>query len=235
MTSRSERDGKLEFERYISELRSELPNLGAHLTIDTSARTVYIQQVGELARRLRTEAVSGRITWECAAAQAQEARNAVMQLVRKQSTPVGRAIAQRLKAKGRNLNELVALHSKRIFGAAANFEQLSSSQKNRIFASIVVSAGKTNPSVSKAMNRLSHAGRGLLILSLSISVYNVVTAEDKVQAGRRELASTSAGIAGGVAGGALAGLACGPGAPVCVTLGAFVGGALAALGIGRFC
>lgn len=32
--------------------------------------------------------------------------------------------------------------------------------------------------------------------------------------------------------GALAGLACGPGAPVCVTIGAFVGGALAAFGAG---
>jgi hypothetical protein len=33
-----------------------------------------------------------------------------------------------------------------------------------------------------------------------------------------------------MAGGAAAGLACGPGAPVCVAVGVFVGGALAALG-----
>ena len=38
----------------------------------------------------------------------------------------------------------------------------------------------------------------------------------------------------GLAGGALAGLACGPGAPVCVTLGAFVAGTLAALGVSTF-
>ncbi|MEL6711463.1 MAG: hypothetical protein AAFP10_08815 [Pseudomonadota bacterium] len=43
-----------------------------------------------------------------------------------------------------------------------------------------------------------------------------------------------AGIAGGVAGGAIAGLTCGPGAPVCVTLSAFVGGTLAAIGIDSF-
>ncbi|QCP13991.1 hypothetical protein FCL38_28915 [Pseudoduganella umbonata] len=40
------------------------------------------------------------------------------------------------------------------------------------------------------------------------------------------------GIGGSIAAGALAGLACGPGAPVCVTIGAFVGGALAAFGAG---
>ena len=39
------------------------------------------------------------------------------------------------------------------------------------------------------------------------------------------------GIAGGAIGGAIAGLACGPGSPVCVTLGVFIGGALAAFGV----
>ncbi len=47
-----------------------------------------------------------------------------------------------------------------------------------------------------------------------------------------EATAASAGIGGSIAAGALAGLACGPGAPVCVTIGAFVGGALAALGAG---
>ena len=37
-------------------------------------------------------------------------------------------------------------------------------------------------------------------------------------------------FAGGAAGGALAGLACGPGVPLCVTVGVYVGGALGALG-----
>lgn len=40
-------------------------------------------------------------------------------------------------------------------------------------------------------------------------------------------------IAGAVAGGALTGLVCGPGAPVCVLIGGFVGSALAAWEMGR--
>ncbi len=47
-------------------------------------------------------------------------------------------------------------------------------------------------------------------------------------------AASGGGIVGGFAGGAVAGLACGPGAPVCVTIGAFAGGALAAFGIATF-
>jgi hypothetical protein len=84
------------------------------------------------------------------------------------------------------------------------------------------------------MRNLSRAGRGLLVVSIAISVYSVANAEDKASAVRRELAVTGAGIGGGIAGGAVAGLACGPGAPVCVTVGAFVGGALAAFGVDFF-
>ena len=71
----------------------------------------------------------------------------------------------------------------------------------------------------------------MIVVSLALSAYNIAVAEDKVDASKREVAITGAGVAGGIAGGALAGLACGPGAPVCVTVGAFVGGALAALGV----
>lgn len=64
--------------------------------------------------------------------------------------------------------------------------------------------------------------------------YTVATAKDKTGAALHEGATMGAGIAGGMAGGALAGLACSPGAPVCVTIGAFVGGAAAAFGVDLF-
>ncbi|MDR2852309.1 MAG: hypothetical protein LBV61_04540 [Burkholderiaceae bacterium] len=66
-----------------------------------------------------------------------------------------------------------------------------------------------------------------------MSVYEVMAADDKIKTAGREITVTGAGMGGGIAGGALAGLACGPGAPVCVTVGAFVGGALAAFGVSR--
>lgn len=63
----------------------------------------------------------------------------------------------------------------------------------------------------------------------NVGVHLIIDAEAR-QAYSKEIVITGAGI-GGIAGGALAGLACGPGAPVCVTVGAFVGGALAAFGV----
>lgn len=49
-------------------------------------------------------------------------------------------------------------------------------------------------------------------------------------ASAKEGAVLGGGLLGSVAGGAAAGLACGSGAPVCVTVGVFVGGVMFAVG-----
>jgi hypothetical protein len=59
---------------------------------------------------------------------------------------------------------------------------------------------------------------------------NIATAEDKIKASAKEGAMLSGGLLGSVAGGAVAGCACGPGAPICVSIGVFVGGVMFALG-----
>lgn len=214
----------------LQAFEAQLATVGAHLGVDGAARVQYGRLIRTLADDLRTQARAGRITWAQAAEQANEARNAVMDTIRSRSTPVGRAMAERLKREGRTLNELIARKVTQLHGPEAQFARLAPAQQNAVYAEIVASAGKSNPQVTLMMRRLSTAGRGLLVLSLALSVYQIAVAEDKVAAAQQEAVVTGAGIGGGIAGGALAGLACGPGAPVCVTVGAFVGGVLAAFG-----
>lgn len=219
------------FENAIQSLEAEIANIGTHLTLDSAARRAYSKQIKAMSDELRTQASSGRITWSQAAEQAQETRDIVMRLIRGRSTPVGRAMAEHLKSEGRTLNELIARKVQQLYGKNASFTSLSQAKQDGVYAEIVKSAGKSNPRVTATMRSLSRAGRGLIVISIALSVYTVVNAEDKLAAAGREVAVTGAGIGGGIAGGALAGLACGPGAPVCVTVGAFVGGALAAFGV----
>jgi hypothetical protein len=227
-------DDRRAFEHAIQSLEAEVANIGAHLSIDSNARRAYANQIRALAEELATEANAGRTSWRLAAEKARRARNDIMEIVRSRSTPVGCAMAERLKSEGRTLNEMIARKAMQLFGPGTDFNSLTGNQKSRVYAEIVRSAGKSNPRVDAAMRRLSRAGRGLLFLSIAISVYEIANADDKVGTARRELAVTGAGIGGGIAGGVLAGLACGPGAPVCVTVGAFVGGALAAFGVDLF-
>jgi len=222
------------FDSAIRALEAEIANVGTHLAIDGAARQAYASQIKAMADDLRLQASSGKITWKLAAEQANEARNAIMDVIRGRSTAVGRAMAEQLKRQGKTLNELIARKTMQLFGANADFNRLLPAQQNMVYAEIVKSAGKSNPNVTAAMRKLTRAGRGLLVLSLALSVYTIANADDKVGAAKREVAVTGAGIGGGIAGGALAGLVCGPGAPVCVAVGAFAGGALAAFGVDFF-
>nr|MDC2855380.1 hypothetical protein [Ningiella sp. W23] len=103
-------------------------------------------------------------------------------------------------------------------------------QKNQVYLEIIESSGRPRPAVNSAAQKYTKLGRGLLLVTLGVAVYNIAVADDKAKATAREGVVIGGGFAGGAAGGVLAGLACGPGAPVCVTVGVFVGGALGALG-----
>lgn len=218
------------FERTIKSLESLITNVGAHLTIDTQARLLYIREIKRMSDNLRASAIAGRITWAEAAREAQQTRNLIMGIVRARSTPLGRSFAEALKLKGYSLNQLIAAKTIELHGENAIFSRLSNTRQNGVYASIVTSAGKSNPQVTRAMASLTYAGRGVLFLGIALSAYHIASSSNKMAAFRKELAVNGVSVAGGIAGGALAGLACGPGAPVCVTVGAFVGGALAAFG-----
>ena len=220
------------FENAIKSLEATAASVGMYLEIDSSARRVYAREIKAMSDDLRRDVARGTLTWKQAAEQAQATRNVIMRLTRSRTTPIGRAFAERKKAEGRGLNALVAEKTMKLFGKSAVFAQLTASNQNRVFAEIVASAGRSQPTITRNMLRLSYLGRGVILLSLALSTYNVLTARDKSSAVKRELITSAAGVGGSMATGALAGLACGPGAPVCVTIGAFVGGALAAFGAG---
>jgi hypothetical protein len=220
-----------QFQHIIRTLEAQMANVGTHLSIDAAARYQYSVQIQAMAAQWHAQASAGRISWRQAAEEAQQMRNVIMEILRARSTPVGLAFAQKIKAEGKTLNTLIAEKVLAKHGKNVVFSQLSAAQKDAVYAAIVESAGKSDPKITSLMRRLSPAGKGLIVISIGLSVYSIATAEDKVSAAGQELASTGAGVLGGVAGGALAGLACGPGAPVCVTVGAFVGGALAAFGV----
>ena len=223
-------DDRQAFDEAVRALRADVTAAAAMLTWDGAVRAEYQRAIAEVEAELNGEVRSGRLTWRGAAEKAVELRNDTMELMRLRSTPPGRALAEAMKSQGRTLNELIARRTMELFPGKA-FKALTQAEQDEVFAAIVASAGRARPRINVLMLRASRAGRGLLVLSLAISVYNIATAEDHWAAAGHEAAVTGAGIAGGVAGGALAGLACGPGAPVCVTIGAFVGGAAAAFGV----
>ena len=200
------------------------------LTHDPAVRAAYQREITKTVAELRLSVQSGAMSWKQAAEHAQELRNATMETMRGRSTPIGQALAEQMKSQGKTLNELIARYTLKMFGPKATFDALTAAEKDAVYAEIIAAAARSNPRVNAQMLRWSRAGRGLIFLSIAVSVYNIATSDHPMKTAGHEVIVTGAGIGGGIAGGALAGLACGPGAPVCVTIGAFVGGALAAFG-----
>lgn len=165
-----------------------------------------------------------------ASQEAQKARNAIMEYTRKRSSPVGRAEAQKLKPDGYTFDQLLKLKTTKLYGQS-EFQSLNQNQKNQVDKEIVDSSARPNKDVTAKTQSLSKMGRALILLSACISAYNIAVAEDKVSAIKREAAVTGSGVLGGMVGGAMFGLMCGPAAPVCVSIGAFTFGALAAFGV----
>ena len=165
-----------------------------------------------------------------AARRANPMRNSLLKIARLKSSDLGRAVAESLKTTGLTLVKAQEKYALQRFGKA--FSQLMDSQKSQVYMDIVEASGRARPSVTKAALRWGRVGKGLLVLSIGLVVYDIYTAEDKVKAAATGAASIGGGVLGGAAGGAAAGLWCGPGAPICSAVGILVGGGLGALGFG---
>ena len=92
-------------------------------------------------------------------------------------------------------------------------------------------SGLPNAGINRVAQYGGYLGKGLVVVTAAIVVHNIYAADDKIEAVKDEVVNLTGGALGASLGGGLAGLVCGPGAPACVALGVFIGGALTSYGI----
>lgn len=209
------------FEDEIQALATQIANIGAHVALDRAASMTYAQQIGAMANELRSEANTHRITWAQAADKAQTARHAIVDVIRSRDTPVGRAMARKLRREGKTLDQIIARKVELIYGSRADFKRLSVAQQHRFFSEIVDLAGMSNPTVKEHMHHLPSAGRGLLFAALALSIFQVANVDEKPRARCRRVTTTADARAGSEPAARQDG-------DVRITVGEFVCGALAA-------
>lgn len=208
-------------------LESESVNFAQRFIKDARVREEYLRRSRQFVDELRSSYQAGTLSGRQAAQAAHQMRNELLDLMRRRSSDLGRAWAERLKARGSEFQVLLDKYANKKFGRAFNL--LAETERKAVFLEVLEAAGRPRPQATAAARRLGSVGRGLWVLSIGIAVYNIGTADDKVRAAAREGVVVAGGFAGGALGGAVAGLACGPGAPVCVAVGAVVGGVLGAI------
>lgn len=212
----------------ISSFESTAFNFSLRLIPDATARRQYNQRAISYSKDLVEQVKKGSLSASDAAKQASEMRNVIMEATRGKTSEIARAYAVRQKAVGKTLPELESKYAKKIF--SKEFVSLSQNAKNKVWKEIVLASGRPQEKVNKIAKISGLAGRGLIFVTITVATYNIITADDKIKAASREGAVIGGGLLGSVAGGAAAGLACGPGAPVCVGIGIFIGGVMFAVG-----
>lgn len=209
-------------------LEAEAANFARVFIQDSNVRFSYMKQTRAMSAEIRALHNAGKITASEGARRANDLRNVIMEAARIKSSSIGNAKATQLKAKGKTLGELLEYYAKKKF--STSFTRLNTAQQNKVYLEVIEAAGRSRPKVNAAAVRMSRLGKGFAVLTIGIAVYNITTAEDKVEATAREGVTIGGGILGGMGAGAATGLVCGPGAPVCSTVLVFVGGALGAFG-----
>jgi hypothetical protein len=211
----------------IMALESTALIFGEKFIRDSRVRTNYLSQTQAASKEIEAYVYMGEMSAEEAALRVNELRNALLDAARLDSSDIGRAAAVLEKATGKTLEQLQAKYADQLF--KTEFATLNAAQRDSVFLEIVRAGGRPNPKYTKLAARIGKAGKGVLIVSFAFAFYNVATSDRP----GREAVKQSASIGAGILGGAAAGLACGPGAPVCVGVGALVGGIAVALGAER--
>ena len=211
----------------IMALESTALIFGEKFIRDSRVRTNYLSQTQAASKEIEAYVYMGEMSAEEAALRVNELRNALLDAARLDSSDIGRAAAVLEKATGKTLEQLQAKYANQLF--KTEFATLNAAQRDSVFLEIVRAGGRPNPKYTKLAARIGKAGKGVLIVSFAFAFYNVATSDRP----GREAVKQSASIGAGILGGAAAGLACGPGAPVCVGVGALVGGIAVALGAER--
>ena len=212
----------------LQQLRDAFVDFGLRFIGDQDVRADYITKAERYADEILAKVKRGELTPQQGASEAHAMRNGLLDAARLKSSDIGKAAAELEKATGKTLEELLAKYSKQLFGR--EFAELAVAEQDAVFIAVVKAAGRPNPRYTAIASRLGKAGKGLLIVSIAFSVYNIAESDRPGREAVKEGVSTGVGFLGSLAGGAAAGLVCGPGAPICAGVGVLVGGLVFALG-----
>jgi hypothetical protein len=206
----------------LDSLRTEFLNFAQRFIQDKDVRAEYVAKAEEASEDVLKRVKAGELTVAEGAAEANETRNGLLQAARLKSSDIGNAAAQAEKASGLTMDELITKYSSDLFHK--EFSALGTAEQDAVFLKIIEKAGQPNPKWTRITMQLGEAGKGLIIISIALSVYSIAASDRPGREAVKQGVGAGVGFLGSLAGGAAAGLVCGPGAPICVGVGAFVGG-----------
>jgi hypothetical protein len=164
-------------EEALHDLEAEAFVFSSRFIQDAGVRHRYVASVRQFTDDLRRKMDARELTPREAAEQANVVRNHLLDVARLRSSDIGRATAEKIKPQGLTLEALLERYAQRTYQRA--FAALSEAERDTVYLKIVEAPGRPNMDVTATALRLGRLGRGLMVLSLAIAVYDVATAKDR--------------------------------------------------------
>lgn len=193
-----------------------------------NVRTNYLRKIRQMADQVLADARAGRITVEEGAEFAHKMREVILQASRQNLSAVARAVSEAEKAVSPSMAELLEKYAAELF-SGRKFIELTTVERRQVFLEIIDASGRNSLKFTRMIPALRLAGRGCALFTAAIVVYDVWTAQNKVEAGLNDALVLGGGALGGALAGAATGLVCGPAAPFCSTALFVVGGLMGAM------
>ena len=211
-----------ELKTQIELLESTAINFSYRVIKDAKVRHEYINAIRKSSHEVSDAYRAGLYSAKEAAELANSQRNQIMELMRSKTSQLGTSAAINMKEVGRELSFFENKYAKKNYGKS--FHLLSRVEKNHVYMEIVNKSGIANNKASRIIKNLGKAGRMLMLFSIAATVYDIYGAKNKAKAVIYNGVVFTGGAAGSSITGAMAGMACGPGAVVCVSAGIILGG-----------
>lgn len=230
---------------YFSKAREELVSAGSKFAEtairDSALRQVYAKNIKHVADEVLAEVNAGKIYARDGAKFCYDMRNKIMAEIRRLTSPMGVAEAERLKKKAKSFDEILEKNSQKLYNKS--FSALNNAEVNKVFYATITSSGRNRPSVTAATKKLAILGGVALVVTGILAIWAICEADDKIREAIKQASVLSGSAIGGSLAGNLArfahlGDACGPYAAACILgimiVGAVLGGILGGIASDTF-
>jgi hypothetical protein len=220
-------------------------------------RLTYEKKAKEISNKYIKFVKEKKLSLKEAATECNKLRNEVMEITRKKTTAVGLAGAKNMKSTGLTIDFLSEKYAYQLIDVndyeklkkmkqldpyikeqmaigRSFFNELSPAGKNRVYYSIMKSAGNANKKVTANMKVTGSLGTVFLVITVIYAGKEIYYAENREKETIRQTTTIFSGMAAGaattIAVSSPAEAACGPASPICIFVAGLVGSAVGGWG-----
>jgi hypothetical protein len=193
---------------------------------DHAVRFVYKSKIHQLAESIFNSVKSGEMTAESGANHGEYLRNRILEAARQETTLLCRSLAEYVKEHGVKNYEVLERYARQDHGKY--FSDLTSNQRHDVYLKVIASAEQTKTKFENWSAKTAFLARGVLAFALAHSTKFILESRTRTDALIDEATTTFSAILGVGAGKDAARLIAGPGAPIFVGAGIFLGSMVSA-------